>query len=71
MSVFFNRFMHFFPEEIIIQIWHDKELKLLFYIMGVWIEKVFGEKFLGKNEKNSNLVYKVHKPAGICKNKST
>lgn len=39
--------------------------------MGVWIEKVFGEKFLGKNEKNSNLVYKVHKPAGICKNKST
>lgn len=46
MPVFFNRFIYFIPEEIIIQIWHDKELKL--FLMGVWIEKVFGKKFLGK-----------------------
>lgn len=52
MSVHFNRFLYFIPEEIIIKILHDKELKYLFYFMGVWREKKYLEiSFLGKHKK--------------------
>lgn len=61
MSILFNRFLYFILEEIIIKMWYNKELKLLFSLMGVWVSKSICKEIFKKKTKNSNLVYKVYK----------